>query len=214
MAKIRVIGLDMGMNTMAVSIVDYNRSLSLVDSFPFKEALKSIIDTNLSTGYVVFVRAFIKLIKKYKPDAVYAERFQVRMRFMGASAEIIAYMLGIMHRICVKYKIAFVPITPASWKNAFNRVVQWPKGINKEYRHRTKGNKRYKSRLIITKVKTSLEAHYISIKPCPAHNLDSACIAVYGVGKHLNKPDIFGSVTKSFINEVCKKEKANAIKRK
>jgi hypothetical protein len=68
-----------------------------------------------------FFEVIDNLIKTYRPKVIIAERFMVRSAMMGASAEKISFMLGIIGLLCLDYKIKFELITSALWKNRFNR---------------------------------------------------------------------------------------------
>lgn len=185
-----VLGCDMGKNTFTISAVAYNRTVKILDSFSFPNTILGLTEDKLKVCYSKFVSSFIKIIKKYKPSYIYAERFMVRGRMHGASCELISYMMGIMHRICVKYKIVFIPITAAQWKNSLNRVLPYPPKVKK-----TKGD-------------TPLKAWYRYIKPTQPHFLDSSMIGIYGVCKIKDK-NLFLKVNKKMIDGICRLERKN-----
>lgn len=66
-----------------------------------------------------FKKEIAALLRKYQPHHIKAERFQVRGRWMGKSAEMISFMLGIITTMSPTIPKTY--IISSSWKNRFNR---------------------------------------------------------------------------------------------
>lgn len=70
-----------------------------------------------------FLQVIDGILDEYKPDEMYAERFQTR-GIKGKSTELVSFMLGLLAMRCRERKIRFVVIIAGTWKNAVNRC--WP----------------------------------------------------------------------------------------
>jgi hypothetical protein len=119
--KLKILSLDPGKQNFAFSIVTVDIKTGLKFEIIETGMINHTI-TNVTTDLKDQAKAFNKevsaIIRKNKVDALIAERFMVRGRFMGGSSEHINLMLGRLLAINVET----VYITAAQWKNAFNKV--------------------------------------------------------------------------------------------
>jgi Holliday junction resolvasome RuvABC endonuclease subunit len=114
-----ILALDPGVNNFAWSVIKNDR----VYRCGFvQDPVKDLTGDSLMAELKIYRKEMLALIKKYKPQALIAERFMVRGRWLGATCEKINIMLGVLADICVAKKIDLYLITSALWKNSFNRA--------------------------------------------------------------------------------------------
>ena len=138
--------------------------------------IKDLTEKGFLSELALYKKEIALLIKKYKPQAIIAERFMVRGRWLGATCEKINIMLGVLADLCLIHKIDLYLITSALWKNSFNRV----------YGKKTLNN-------LYQKSKKELKL--------PAHLIDSTLIGLYLGNK--NFEDVNLSVLIKRIQRRC-----------
>ena len=159
---VRVIGL----NTKLIMSADpgkENFSIAvqkLEDEFPsiiYVELLDCTITElreNAKPPFIDQMNAFStyisKILDEYKPVEVTMERFQMRFRTPGATAEVVNVMIGIACLLCLQRNIPVKLVIAGEWKNHFNRYSDIP-----------------------------LNDLYKSVKRLPPHVIDSAMIGLY-----------------------------------
>lgn len=104
------------------------------------------------TSAAMFTREMRSLLDKWRPDVICAERFMVRGRFNGASAEKVSLMIGITYEMARRRDIRMILISSATWKNSIQRLFD-----------------------------RRLEELYGMFKPLPPHVIDAHLQAVFGI---------------------------------
>ena len=124
--KLTVLALDPGKCNFAAAVVHVDTRTGLkykIESTEMVEHTIHDITTDLGKQASQFKREIQKLVKLHEVDVIVAERFMVRGRFSGGSAEHINLMLGTLLGINVEKRY----ITAAQWKNAFSKVYDLKK---------------------------------------------------------------------------------------
>ena len=123
--KKRILSFDPGTTNTGVAVTEID-----TDTGKSKVLMNTMLGSpikNLAHNLYPQVKAFTAevdgLVKTWKPNGLIAERFQAR-GLLGASAECISVMLGIMIE---RYDIPIKFVTAATWKNAFNRRIKGSK---------------------------------------------------------------------------------------
>jgi len=126
MSKLTVLSFDPGKINFSFSVSDVHLETGLkyrIKTTGMIENTVTDLTGDIESQSRRFKREVQKIIKGYGADVLIAERFQVRGRFMGGSAELINIMLGIMATSRIEKKF----ITAAQWKNSFNKVYDLKK---------------------------------------------------------------------------------------
>jgi len=116
----RYMGFDMGAKNLAWAV--YKKKKNFIHSSgmflnPINDLTKSF-DIQLQK----FTKEFQRLLVKYRPKEIIAERFLTR-GFMGNLIEKIGIMLGVMAATAKSLGIKFTLVVPSAWKNSLNRVI-------------------------------------------------------------------------------------------
>lgn len=116
-----LLGLDPGKNWFGYSVV----KVKFDPPFRYKVVTTGLVENvvyDLTKGIRFQSRSFKReisgLLRSHGADILIAERYQNRGRMMGATIELVNYMLGVMDSLRVQ---DYVVITAAQWKNAFNK---------------------------------------------------------------------------------------------
>jgi Holliday junction resolvasome RuvABC endonuclease subunit len=147
---------DPGLNNFAYSVIKNGK---VIDCGFINDTVNDLRSEVLKDLTKKFYKKIKSLIKLHKPNLIIAERFMVRAKFLGASAEKISFMMGIVAQLAYRNKIEFELVTSALWKNRFNREIG----------------------------KNELNIIYKKIKPILPHVIDSTFIGLYIVGPYTDK---------------------------
>lgn len=145
-------GCDLGMKNFAISIVRKRKNTFKILHAKMVKNLVTSMKENVLEQRFAFYMEIKKVLVKYRPTELIAERFMVRGRFGGSIAECLNFMIGTLAGLCHKLKIKFRAITASQWKNSFQHAM----------------NKK-------------LIGLYKYLKPLPPHIVDSALQATYGI---------------------------------
>ena len=124
--SLRVLSFDPGLNNFAFSAAIYKFKKDklrriIIDKYGFiKNPIRNMAG-EVNPGIIAYTKEIKSLIKEFKPDIVVIERFQIRGRFMGLTAELVPLMMGILFYMLNNMHIFFFPVTAASWKNELKR---------------------------------------------------------------------------------------------
>jgi hypothetical protein len=166
-----ILSFDMGVNNCAYGVLKEGKIISL--GF-FKNTISNLIDPYYNLDIEKFIVELKELLKKYKPDAVVAERFQNRGMFRGNGSELINIMIGLLSHVCHERKIYIALITAAQWKNRFSKCFE------------------HLSKVAVVKGKqkklTALEVLYESLLPFPNHMIDAHLQGWYLANMWLDNP--------------------------
>lgn len=118
---ITILGIDPGKANFAASVVEVNFELP----FNYKIIEMVMVDSTIQdlTGNVIarnekFKKEIRKVVKRWKIDAIVAERYQNRGRMKGNTGELVSVMLGTVLSMPVE---DVTLITASQWKNEFNK---------------------------------------------------------------------------------------------
>ena len=110
----RILSFDPGSVNMGISIVEIVDRPRVLCSAVLENPVSDI--TNLSNQRILFVSEVQAWIKRFKPQAIIAERFQSR-GLRGTTIECVSMMLGMLSMM----NLPFTFITASTWKNQYQR---------------------------------------------------------------------------------------------
>lgn len=149
-----IVSADPGKENFSVAIQILNDEIPQVEYvqlLPFRITdLKAAAKPPFLEQLEKFISFFDNILEIYKPVECTMERFQIRFRTNGATAEVVNVMLGICCTICRNRGIPMKLVIASEWKNHFNRVSE-----------------------------ISLNDTYKCVKKLPPHIIDSAFIGLY-----------------------------------
>jgi len=150
-----IIGLDPGTNNFGFSVMKFVRGRPVILETGL---LTNTVNYLTNDVFLQLARKFCRVVKylieKWGPFRIIVERFINRGRFFAALVEKISIMIGMIERICRRYKVHLLLVTAAAWKNQFHRTVP-----------------------------SELKLIYKQFKPLPPHCIDSALLSMYGYTK-------------------------------
>lgn len=154
-----IFSADPGKENFSIAIQvleDYEPSVEMVILLPIRiTELKENSPTPFLEQLKLFVLYIEEVLEKYKPESCIMERFQIRFRTCGSTAEVVNVMLGVVSVLCLKKGIPTKLVIASEWKNHFNKISE-----------------------------VSLEETYKLVKKLPPHIIDSIFIGLYYELKH------------------------------
>lgn len=124
----RIMSMDMGTANTALTLLvvkrqgrDIIKSIKVFRCMMVTDLISDLTEKGLPLQSAAF-KAFIEMqIAAFQPHEITCERFLSR-GLLGALGEKVSVMIGMTLDISLERKIPCVPITAASWKNAFQRL--------------------------------------------------------------------------------------------
>lgn len=149
-----IMSADPGKENFSIAVQKLEDELPSILYVELLDCTITELRENANPPFIEQMRKFSSYISdildSYKPVEVTMERFQMRFRTPGATAEVVNVMIGIACLLCLQRGIPVKLVIAGEWKNHFNRYSDIP-----------------------------LNDLYKSVKRLPPHVIDSAMIGLY-----------------------------------
>lgn len=131
-ARKRIGAFDLGSINTAFSLIETSKKIVIKQAFMVPPSLRDLKDGAFPKQMRKLKRTLAKLLDKYKPNEVIAERYMNR-GIKGVQVEILGILLGCLSTLCLQRKIPMRLVTASSWKNQINR--KHPDFLDRMYRY-------------------------------------------------------------------------------
>jgi len=139
-ARKRIGAFDLGSVNTAFSLIKVSKKPVIKHAFMVPPSLRDLKDAAFPKQMRKLKRTLAKLLDKYKPDEVIAERYMNR-GIKGVQVEILGILLGCLSTLCLQRKIPMRLVTASTWKLAVNRRE---KGLLDKFYSYFPSNKRHR----------------------------------------------------------------------